>query len=144
MSVEYSVVESALITRLIETFSELSDTRCRAGDVDGVFNAIFEEGEDYGCLIEFGGGRDAAKSPFDKSMWTWRTDCIFFIRYGEDIETKMRAIVDKLAYLTAPGQHTLGGTTPLARLYEIGVPEPGTVNDIPFYWIPFTVEIIGK
>jgi hypothetical protein len=142
--VGYSVIEAALVNKLVAHFSaELSASRCKAGDPDSVFTALFSEGADYGCFLEFNGGREDSQRPFDKPVWVWSLAGVLVIRYGDDIESKLRALVDKLAGIFVH-DHTLGGVTPRIRLVDIGDAEPGQVNDTPFYWLPFIAEAIDR
>jgi hypothetical protein len=145
--VGYTMLENAVVEKLITHFSgELSPSRCKPGDMDAVMEAIFTENAYHGCIIEYAGGYESARSPFDKSVWVWSMFCIFVIRYddgGRDIEAMMRSVVDKLATLLE-GDHTLSGVTARARITEINAAEPVTVNEYPFYWLPFTVEVIDR
>lgn len=144
MNVTYVSVENAIIQKLITTYpNELSSTRVVVGDIDSLFQAIFEENESYGVFLEFGGGRRRDRETFKGNIFIWSLPGIFLIRYGDDIETKLRAIVDRLATLF-DDDHTVGGVTPLAQMQVIGEAEVAQVNDVPFYWIPFMIEAFAK
>lgn len=144
MAVDYTEVENAIIAKLIEKFpDELSEGRVQAGDVDKVFEAVFGEGADYGVLLEFDGGRRGSREAFKQPVWIWSIAGIFFIRYGEGIEGRLRSVVNKLAKFL-DDDHTLGGVAPVVKITGIGDPEPGQVNDIAFYWLPFEIEAIDR
>jgi hypothetical protein len=112
--------------------------------MDGALLAIFDEGADYGCFIEYNGGREDSRKPFDRSVWIWSMVCVIAIKYdAATIEEKMRAAVDKLATMF-DGDHTCGGVSPLVRIVDLGDAQPVNVNEFPFYWLPFIVEAIDK
>jgi len=140
----YTVIENALIAKLLVDFStELSAERCRSGDPDGVLNSMFDAGAEYGCFIEYNGGRPDDLSPFKTVTWIWSFLGFFLIQRVDDIEIKLRAIVDKLCVLF-DDDHTLGGCTPAARFANIGVADVVKINDTPFYWLPFEVEALDR
>lgn len=140
----YSAIEQAILAKLVSVFpSELDPARCTAGDPDAMFTAIFDAGAEYGCFVEFNGGAETNQQPFKMPVWVWQFAAVFVIRYGDGIEAKLRTIVDRLALAFAE-DHTLGGITPRVRIVEIGDAEPGDVNEVPFYWLPFIIEAIDR
>jgi len=139
----YSPLETAVVNRFIEYFTELKESNCKAGDIDSVFEAIFSEALDYGCFFEFDGGVDTPRKPFKVPVWVWTVSGVFLVKYGENIETKMRDIIDKLA-LVFDNDHTVGGVSPYVHLFQIGRSEPGEINNVPFYFIPFGIEIYDR
>jgi hypothetical protein len=38
----------------------------------------------------------------------------------------------------------LGGLSPYTRLVDIDTPEPSTINDVPFYWLPFMITVVDR
>jgi hypothetical protein len=141
----YTDLEQAVVNKLIAHFDGLlNEKSCRAGDLDGVLEAVFETSAEYGCILEFDGGREESRSPFDKLVWVWSIIGVFLIRYdGVGVEAKMRDAVNRLA-MVFDKDHTLGGATVRVRIAEISKAEPAAVNDIAFYWLPFRVEIIDR
>lgn len=143
----YTVMENAVIDRLLTTFGvELTPDTCKSGDMDSILDNMFTGDKQYGCLVEFAGGNERTREPFKTPMWAWAIFGIFIIRHtGNDTDTEanMRAIVDRLATMFSD-DHRLGGVTPLARFSEINAAEPVTINDTPFYWLPFSIEVIDR
>jgi hypothetical protein len=152
---DYLFVENLVVQRLIAHFpDELSESRCKAGKVDQVLEAVFKENANYGCVVDFGGGSDDLDKAFARPQWTWRLVGVFLIRLaaGEDsedpteqIEINLRRIIDKLPHLFgSPGQETLDRQVGFVRVVSVDVPELGDVNDVPFYFLPFTVTVIDR
>lgn len=140
----YTSIENGLIQRFVEHFQgDLTEDRISAGDPDTVVDAIFQGNKNYGVVLEHGGGREDVNKPFTKPVWIWSIDGVFFIRYSDDVENRLRYIVDKLSTLLVD-DFRLGGTTPMAKFTSIYSPEPATINDIPFYWLSFTIEALDK
>lgn len=142
----YTAIESAVVTRFIEYFtSELSDTRCKAADIDAVLDAMYDENSEYGCLFEFGGGSDEPRKPFIKDAWAWYVDGLFMIRLSKDIDQKKRAIIDRLTKVFSSGEdRRLGGLSPKVTMVNIGKAELGDINDVPFFFIPFQIEALDR
>lgn len=147
----YKALETAVVTKFLSHFStELNAARCRAGDMDGVFDSIFTENVDYGCFFEFNGGGQKPLPAQTKNHWVWSIIGAFVIRFkdepdiaGDDIETKLRNIVDRMATVF-DSDRTLAGSTPLVEVVEIGRAEPVKVNDVAFYWVPFGIDIFDR
>lgn len=139
----YSAIEQAVLDELLNIFSdELDSDRVAAGNLDSVLENLLKEPEGlYGLWTEFGGGSMETRKPFKTLVWTWTIQAVFVIRKTDDIETNMRSIVDKLATLFAD-DHTLGNVSPYVRLVGIGDAAIITINDVPFYWVPFNVEAV--
>jgi hypothetical protein len=142
--VGYSVIESAVVNRFIEHFSvELSETRCKAADVDAVINAMFEENSEFGCLFEYGGGSDEPRKPYKIDVWTWYIDGLFMIQLSEGIDQKKRNLIDKVTKVFS-NDHTLGGVTPRVKMVNVGKAEIADVVDTPFVFIPFLIEAFDR
>ena len=137
----YTAIEDALQVRMVAHFSELNDERCRKGDADAVVESMFKEGEEYGCYIEYNGGSQLSRKPFKTTVWVWSIAGVFMIQYSDDIESKLRVVVDKFRTVFAD-DHTLGGTTIRIQIMDLADAYIGQVNDIPFYFIPFLLEAI--
>jgi hypothetical protein len=147
MVAAYGPVESALIDKFVSHFSaELNGDLVKAGKLDELIQNISLQNADYGVLLEFNGGIEDSGKPFVRPVWIWETAGIFLIRYrgdDEDIETKLRDAVDKLAVLFED-DHTIGGTTPFAKFRVIDPSEPAQINDISFYWVPFVISFHAR
>lgn len=142
--VGYQAIEDKIKAKFIDKYpDELSADLVQQGEMDRLFENMLATGSHYGVYLHFNGGTLRNRQPFNKLVWTWSTTGIFFIRYSEDIETEMRSVVGTLAALV-DGDHTLGGVTPLAHVVDIGDAEPGTMNDVPYYWVPFVIECIDR
>lgn len=149
---DYKDFEAALLARFQEVFpTQLSPTRCKASDLDGVVAALYgEEGAEYALLVEFNGGQQMNKAPFNKPMWHWFVVGMFFLR--PNLDEELTALDDKLRNVVLPGfksmfadgHHTLGGVTPLAEFERIERAEAETINDMPVYILPFTISMIDK
>lgn len=140
----YTSIENALIQRFLVHFEgDLTEDRISAGDPDAVMNAMFQGNKNYGVVLEHGGGREDQDKPFTRPVWIWSIEGVFFIRYGDDVEERLRYVVDKLSTLFVD-DFRLGNTTPMAKFTTIYAPEPATVNDIPFYWLSFSIEALDK
>ena len=137
----YTAIEDAVQVRFVDHFSELNDDRCRKGDADGVVDSMFSEGEKYGCYIEYNGGSEMSKKPFKTTVWVWSIAGVFMIQYSDDIESKLRVIVDKFRTVFED-DHTLGRTTTRIQIMDLADAYIGQVNDIAFYFLPFLLEAI--
>jgi len=149
--VGYKAIEAAVVSRFLAYYpNELSATRCKGGDMDAVFDAIFSENKDYGAWFEFGGGKQRQNPAQTKNHWVWTIVGVFAIRFrddpevaGDDIETKLRNVMN-LFPAVFDADRTLGGKTPLVELVDLGSAEPAKVNDLPFYWVPFVIEAFDR
>lgn len=143
----YSDAESALVAKFISHFDGLLNSgRVQPGKLDVLIGNILAEDADYGVLLEFNGGTEDSGKPFTRPMWIWETAGIFLIRYrgdDDDIESKLRGVIDKLAVLFQD-DHTLGETTPYAKFRLIDPAEPAQINDVPFYWVAFVVSFLAR
>lgn len=138
--VGYEAIENAVLAKMLEKFPDkLSATRCKAGDPDAVFSAIFSEGIRFGVWTEVDGGGPDSSQPFNKQVWVWRMVGIFAIQISDTIEADLREIVTVLVQLF-DGDHTLGGVTPRARITGLDTPVPAEVDSIPFYWVGFSID----
>ena len=137
----YTEIEKAIKDRFIEHFSELDADRCRIGEADAVVESMFSSAELYGCYIEYNGGSEMTKRPFNAAVWVWSVAGIFLLQYSDDIESKLRVIVDK-AKTVFDEDTRLGGTTIKVKIVDLADAYIGQVNDIPFYFLPFLIEAI--
>jgi hypothetical protein len=140
----YSVIEAKVVDAFKAAFQAEMGDRVSAGDIDRVMTDMLTGEYTYGCLFEFGGGAARSREPFRTPVWTWVIDGMIMIRYTDSatIEQQLRQVIDKL-----PGMfddHTLGNTTPMVELVRIASAETVTVNDVPFYWLNFTIEALDK
>ncbi len=145
--VGYSAIEAAVVQRLLDHFpAELSGTRCKASDVDAVFLGMREEDADYGCVVDFGDGRRRDRPPYGADVWVWQIVGFFLIRFRGDTndqDTKARQIIDRLTSLFSEDKR-LGGLVPLIQIVQVAQPEPEMINEMPMYWMSFSVEALDK
>lgn len=143
----FTLIEDALRLRILIQMSDyLDETRCVKSDVDGLYNAMQQAQSNYGCLLDYGGGQRLEEAPYSGKMWQWLISGAFLVRYTGDnraVEEAARFFIDQI-FSILDGDHTLGGICGVARLTEILPPQPGSINDTPFYWLIFTVEVIEK
>ena len=141
----YQVLEQAVKERVIAVF-ELNESLCQKGDVDALFQALQQTNSPLGFLLEYGGGQRLQESPFSGKSWQWNMTGFALVRFDGDpakIEVDARQIVDKVITIF-DDKHTLGGLAAIAKVMSIDEPIPSTVNDVPFYWIPFLIDIMEK
>lgn len=141
----YEKLERAVKDQVITRFG-IDETLCQQGDVDTLFDALQKTNALVGFLLEYGGGGKLRHAPFNGKSWLWVLNGYALVRFEGDtkkIEEDARKIVDQLLPLFN-GSPTLGGLSALASITEIDMPVPSTVNDVPFYWIPFSIEIMEK
>lgn len=141
----YSPIENAVINGLVAHFPELSATRVSTS-LDVVFTNMLQENSRHGLVVEFNGGRREAREPFKHRVWVWSIACVFTIQLLDTddmvaIETDLRTVLDKVATLFS-ADHTLGRIASRIEVVDIGRAETGTVNDMPYYWLPFIVEAV--
>ena len=143
----YSDLEEAVRKHIKFQFpDDLEESRIVAGNLDKLFEAMQAENADMGCLLNYENGAVLNDPPFDGRIWLWAISGLILIRYKGDpiaIEEEARQVIDTLSMLFK-GSHTLGGITPLAKIAAIKKPDPGKLNDVPFYWIPFLIEVLEK
>jgi len=140
---------NALVDLLISSDAlQLTDDSCN-DDIDKINENFMGEDEGYGCLVMFGGGSRQTREVFRGFQWTWRFFCFFLLRYRPvnidepTIEEEVKIVSDTLKKLF-DGDHTLGNLTPKAEIAAIDLPETENINNQPYYFIPFTVEIWDK
>jgi hypothetical protein len=141
----YQALEQAVKGRVVTVF-ELNASLCQAGDVDALFQALQQTGAKLGFLLEYAGGERVHDAPFNGKSWLWHMNGYALVRFDGDsakIEIDARQIVDTVINLF-DGSHTLGNLAAVARVNEIDEPLPSTVNDVPFYWIPFLINVMEK
>lgn len=110
-----------------------------------VTDYVFQNELEYGLWVEFSTGEQEIMPPFRKHMWTWTLDGAVLIRYtGNDttMEETLSAMIDKLFYVFATPNHAIDDITPYVKIPWIGKPEAVSVEDTPFYFLPFVVKII--
>jgi hypothetical protein len=141
----YEVVEQAVKVRIIHVFG-IDEPLCQKGDMDALFESMQKVNAPRGFLLEYAGGEKLKNAPFNGKMWGWLMNGYALVRYQGDstqIEIDARQTVDQIVKLV-DGFQTLGGLVALASLIEIDPPMPSTINDVPFYWIPFTINIMER
>ena len=141
----YEVIEEAVKQRVISVYA-ITDALCQKGNIDALYEAMQTAGSPFGVLVEYAGGRRLAEPPFNGKSWLWSMNGYLLVRFQGDaqqIEVDARQAIDKLVTLF-DASHTLGQITAVARLTDIDIPIPSTINDVPFYWIPFSVEVTEK
>jgi hypothetical protein len=144
--VGYDDIAEALRVKLVTYFAdELNSDRCRVGELDQLFGSLMEENADYGCIIDFFRARKKNRAPFKEMMWSWQMMGVFMIRFRdkEQIEIATRKIITKLSTVFKD-DHTLGRLVPLVEMAYIDKPSVESVNDIPFHWVPFLIEVWDK
>lgn len=143
----YQDIENAVIQMLLTEFPDrLDETRCVAGNIDGVFASL--EKSDIatvvdGVVLEFGGGTSKPRQTIGNINWAWIIAGIWLIRYHPDIENALREVVSRIPILFQENPR-LGGVTPLAYITEIGDPIIGKINDVSFYFVPFFIEALDQ
>ena len=137
----YTVIEEAVREQFIAHFDELDDKRCLIGDADKVVDNMFSSGELFGCYIEYNGGSELDRRPFKTSVWVWSIAGIFLIQYSDEIEDKLRVIVDK-AKSVFDDDIRLGGVAIRVKIVDLADAYIGQINDTPFYFLPFLIEAI--
>ena len=141
----YEVIEEAVKQRVLIVLT-LDASLCQKGNIDALFEALQTAGASLGSLLEYAGGARLTEPPFNGKSWLWRMNGYALLRFQGDaqqIEVDARQVIDKIVTLF-DGSHTLGQIAAVARLTDIDMPIPSTVNDAPFYWIPFSVEVTEK
>ena len=138
----YTDAEAAVVAQFVNHFDELNADRCKAGELDAVLQNLFASGERYACILQFGGGIRPHSERFNRMVWEWNIGGIMMIKFNpETIEVDLRVIVDKLKTVF-DADRRLGGTVDLVSLSEIEMAEPAEVNEVPFYWLPFSIAMI--
>ncbi len=141
----YTRIEAAVKSRIVNRFG-VDETLCQQGDIDVLFTALQSAGAPLGFLLEYAGGTRLKDAPFNGRMWGWHMNGYALVRFEGDtekIEDDARVIVDRLTGLFEQA-HTLDGLVAVTFISEIDMPIPSNINDVPFYWIPFTVEVMEK
>lgn len=145
--VKYSDVEEKIRQKFLQLYQdELTDNSCVVSDIDKLLNEMLEKDLRYGVILEYSGASLQRREPFNGAVWVWRTGGIFFVRYsGDQAETDrvVRDIIDKMPTLF-DNDRRLGGLVSLVSLTTIDEPEPGLLNDVPFYALYFGVESLVK
>jgi len=137
----YTEIEKAVKVRFIEHFSELDEDRCLIGDADKVVDSMFKSGESLGCYIEYNGGGEMDRRPFKTSVWVWSIAGIFLIQYSDNIEDRLRVIIDTVKTVFDDDTR-LGGTTIRIKIVDLADAYIGQINDTMFYFLPFIIEAI--
>jgi hypothetical protein len=143
--VGYEVIEKAVQSRAMTVF-QLDESLVQIGNIDSLFDTLQTSGAPLGILLEYAGGDRLKAAPFNGKTWAWHMNVYVLVRYQGDndqIEIDARKNIDKIVTLV-DGSHTLCGTAAVAWVEEIDQPIASTINDIPFYWIPFSLLILEK
>jgi hypothetical protein len=104
------------------------------------------EDADYGCIIDYGDGQRQRRPTFNADIWVWQIIGFFFVRFrGDQVEQdqKARRVIDRLVTLFSNDKR-LGGLVAAINVTQISQPEPEKINEVPLYWIPFSIEAIDK
>lgn len=145
--VGYSQIEAAVVQRILDHFpAELSANRCKSSDIDAVYQAMREEDSDFGCVVDYGDGRRRDRPPFGSDVWVWQVVGFFLIRFrgdSNDQDRKAREVIDKLTTLFTVDKR-LNGLVPLIQVTQISQPEPEVINEMPVYWLAFSIEAMDK
>jgi len=145
MTVGYAVLEEAVRQQIISTLPEfLTNETCVISDIDKLLEVIFTTNGRFGCVLDYNGGEETVRQPMSHAVWSWSILGMFLIKLSDSIDSDLRDIIGLLHTTFSSGNHTLGGLTPKAMFTDIGRPERGAVNDTPFYWLPFIVEVIDR
>lgn len=142
----YSAIEEELRKCFINHFPELSEATCKISDLDGVFLSMMEKDLPLGCILDFAGGGKQPVHPFKDPIWSWEIGGVFYIRFMGDpkkTDDLLRETVDGLQTVLDKDPR-LNGTSALATMIVIEPPEPGKINDMPFYFLPFLVRALDK
>lgn len=145
--IDYSDVEEFVRKQLRAYFSEeLTDAVCVASDTDSMFQNMLTANSDYGCIIDYGGGAYQTRHPFTKQVWSWLINGLFFVRFtGDQADTdrRLRNIINRLPKVF-DSDRRLFGQVALITLNKIGEPNPGNLNEVPYYALYFGIEVIVK
>lgn len=141
----YEAIEKAVQARAMTVF-ELDQALVQLGNIDALYNAMQSAGAPLGILLEYAGGDRLKAAPYNGKTWAWHMNVYVLVRYQGDsdqIEIDARKNIDKITTLV-DGSHTLSGTVAVAWVDDIDQPIASTINDTPFYWIPFSMLILEK
>lgn len=153
MARSYVASEEAIRQAIIaQTNFDLTEDTC--GNVfDVVFANMYENEKTYACVLNVGGGSRATAEPFNAGtigrrgkIWKWFVMGMLMIRYFGDtelIETQLRQAIDQIRELFSDDPR-LGGAVDYIETISIDMPENADVNDIPFYFLFFTMEVWEK
>ena len=138
----YDQIEEWVRAEIVSHHPNLDDDLCMRGDLDTLITNIFEQDSNVGVYVDYmGGRRTIANEQFaSRYAWVWSIMVMVLIRYDEDIEANLRTQIGHFATLFA-GDHTVGGNVIRAGVMNLDQPEPGTINDVPFYWMPVIVNV---
>jgi len=144
-AVGFSVCYDAVIDELKSYFSGTIRPDAIGKDLFTITTYVYDEGLEYGIWVEFGGGEPEILPPMRKHMWIWTIDGVLIIRYtGNDLtmEETLGDRIDQLFRAFATPNHAIDGITPLVKIAWIGKPDAVSVEDTPFYFLPFTIKLI--
>jgi hypothetical protein len=138
----YETCENIIKDYMIEALPWTTTKTVVAGELDDLLNVMVGESYTFGIYLDyFGAHRDRPTEKFNGKTWVWEIVGMVLIRVDPNtIETDMRRKITDIASLFI-ANHTVGGQVLKAEVVDIGLPEAGAVNDIPFYWCPFTVHV---
>lgn len=149
-------VANAIRQVLINTaMLDLNERTCSI-DLDQAINYLNLDGKNTACLIMFSGGTREAREPFQMTggggmtnrgkIWKWRFNCILMLKYtggSMDIEVRELEAVDALMGLL-DADRRLGGLSANADIVYIGQADGSEINDMAFYFLPFSIEVWNK
>ena len=144
-AVGFSACYDAVIDRFKSYFDGIIRSEAIGKDLYTIAESVYSENLEYGMWLEFGGGEPEQLPPFRKHVWVWTIDGVFMIRYQDtDLATEeiMVKRVDDLFNVFATPNHAIEDITPLVKLVWIGKPDAVSVEDTPFYFLPYTIKLI--
>jgi hypothetical protein len=142
----YSEPEEAVRQGLIAlNVLDLNEDTC-VKDLDNLYASYKEQGKTFYCWLVPGGGNRDQREPYRSRIWQWRVFGFILISYEGDsqkIEDDIRIVYDTLGTFLE-GNETLGDTVDKADIVSIDPPERADINDDPFMWIGFVIEIWAR
>lgn len=144
-AVGFTTCYNAVIDRMQEYFTGTIRPDAIGKDMYTIADYVYGKNLEYGMWVEFGGGEPEELPPMRKHVWVWTIDGVLMIRYtGDDLsmEETLGERIDDLFKVFATPNHAITGITPLVKLVWIGRPDAVSVEDTPFYFVPFTVKLI--
>lgn len=135
----------AVIDRMKEHFQGIIRADAIGKDMYSVAESVYGTNLEYGMWLEFGGGEPDVMQPFRKPVWIWTIDGVLLIKYqGTDLETEILLgdRIDDLFKTFVTPNHAITDVTPFVKVAWIGKPDAVSVEDTPFYFLPFVVRIV--
>jgi len=145
-AVGFTACLNAVIDRMEEYYpASILRNDAIGKDMYTVAESVYSEGLEHGMWLEFGGGEPEVLPPFRKPVWIWTIDGVLLIRYtGNDatMEERLGERIDELFNVFSTPNHAIDNITPLVKIAWIGKPDAVSVEDTPFYFLPFTIKLI--